>query len=441
MHKQISRMFFPAVGSLFFFCSTTVTAAVAPPAIQAPIQAQPIQAQPIQAQPTSPTPAEALKQSAALARQSNFSQAFEMAARAKNLQDPNPLFAVDYLNTILLIAELAESANEESSNSDSQLTAQVLNEAIATIESLKTNPNYDGRNNPESAYYFMLATSKCAEAVLSTSVNAHFNLHICAGSVARNLRTNQNYPADSMESLAGALIGMAKAYALNGDQPAAMQSITDAAELGFGQFSDLASDASMLRLQDQASLKSHLIQLDAAYQVKLAQWSQAQIDQFQSFTYTLNVPDVEGGDLKTEEFEDKILVVDFWATWCPPCREGIPHFVKLQDEFENEDVQVLGVSMDRPDDPNSAVGTVKKFLKKNHVNYPCGLGSDQTTQNLPGEVKLPTTLFIDRLGNVRYIANGYHDHAKLAAITKALTNEGRHVRTSLQRIRSRINAD
>jgi len=464
MHKQISRMFFPAVGFSVFFLSTTLTAAVAPPAIQdipaIPVQVQPGPVQPSQtgqAQPgqtgqaqtaqthtngiASVSPAEALKQSAKLAGQSEFGQAFEMALRAKNLQDPNPLFAVDYLNTLVSIAEMAEAANGEASTGNTELTVRVLNEAVTLIESLMTSPNYDGRNNPESAYFFMLAASKCAEVVLSKSEAAHFSLQICAGNIARNLRTNPHYPADSQESLSGALVGMAKGYAVAGDQPSALQCIAEAAELGFGQFVELATNACMLKLPDQVTLQSHLKQLDAAYQVKLAQWSRVQIDQFKSFTYTLNVADVEGGDLKTDEFDDKILVVDFWATWCPPCREGIPHFVKLQEEFEDEDVQVLGVSMDCPDDPNSAAGTVKKFLKKYRVNYPCGLGTDQTTQDLPGEVKLPTTLFIDRLGNVRYIANGYHDHAKLAAITKALTNEGRHVRTSLQRIRSRIIAD
>lgn len=374
------------------------------------------------------SPEQRLKESAKLAKKGEHQQAFEMARGAKNLQSPNPLFSVDYLNTLLTINKKA----------DAESRTQILDEAVATVEALKNSSSYDGRNNPESAYYFMLAVGEVADAILALNEDTYFNLSVCQGNIARNLRTNPSYPADGKESLAEPLIGMAKGLALKGDQPAALQAITEASEVGFGRFDELTEDPAIKSLGDQAAVKTHLATLKKSYLVKLEKWSQQEIENFDSFGFEFEVDDVEGGKVDNEEFDDKILVVDFWATWCAPCREGIPHFVKLQKEFADEDVQVLGVSMDSPEDPQSSAGVVKNFLKKNKVNYPCGLGTDQLTQRLPGDVKLPTTVFMDRMGNVRYIANGYHDHGKLAAITKTLMNEPQPVRTTLKNVKSRL---
>ena len=85
--------------------------------------------------------------------------------------------------------------------------------------------------------------------------------------------------------------------------------------------------------------------------------------------------------------------------------------------------------MDNPNDPMSALGDVRKFIDEYKFNYACGMGDQSLNAILPGKSVLPTTIFVDQSGNVRYIARGYHDYAKIEAITKILASESQPVRT------------
>jgi len=79
--------------------------------------------------------------------------------------------------------------------------------------------------------------------------------------------------------------------------------------------------------------------------------------------------------------------------------------------------------MDDTEDPASVVDTVKSFAIDTGINYTLGVGTDAIKQQIPGKVLLPTTLFIDQTGTVRYVARGYHNYDQLAAITNQLAAE------------------
>ena len=87
-----------------------------------------------------------------------------------------------------------------------------------------------------------------------------------------------------------------------------------------------------------------------------------QVDHLPAFTY----PDLDGTERSLSEFEDKIVVLNFWATWCPPCRKETPEFVALQEEFGDR-VQFIGVAID-DEEP------VREFADNFSVNYPILLG-------------------------------------------------------------------
>jgi thiol:disulfide interchange protein len=96
---------------------------------------------------------------------------------------------------------------------------------------------------------------------------------------------------------------------------------------------------------------------------------------------------LDGAALSPTDWKGKVVVLNYWATWCVPCRSEIPEFNKLQAELGVKDVEVVGISMDA-DDPEA----VKPFLRKNPMNYTVGLGSGSMDQ-------LPVTLVLDRNGN------------------------------------------
>jgi len=107
------------------------------------------------------------------------------------------------------------------------------------------------------------------------------------------------------------------------------------------------------------------------------------------------LPDLSGKNVSLSSYRGKIVLLDFWATWCDPCRDEIPHFVELQNKYGPQGFQTLGVSMDDDPDP------VRDFAAKFHMNYPVVMGTSKTGQLYGGILGLPIAFFIDRGGHIR----------------------------------------
>ncbi len=120
--------------------------------------------------------------------------------------------------------------------------------------------------------------------------------------------------------------------------------------------------------------------------------------------------DVDGKTVKLSDFKGKVVILDFWATWCPPCRKEIPGFVALQKKYADKGVTVVGVSLDE-----GGVGIVKAFMKQNGMNYPVVLGDQQIAMAYGGISSIPTTFVIDKEGNVAAVHEGYSDPSEFEA--------------------------
>ena len=106
--------------------------------------------------------------------------------------------------------------------------------------------------------------------------------------------------------------------------------------------------------------------------------------------------DVNGKPISSEHFKDKIVVVDFWATWCGPCREEIPGYIALQKKYGADKLAIVGVSLDQ-----AGPDVVKAFIAKNGVNYQMVMGDDAVQTAFGGLEAIPTTFLIDRTGQIR----------------------------------------
>ena len=105
--------------------------------------------------------------------------------------------------------------------------------------------------------------------------------------------------------------------------------------------------------------------------------------------------DLQGHIVKLSDLRGKAVVLNFWATWCPPCKEEIPWFVELQKRYGPQGLQIVGVSMDDGDQKD-----VEKFAAANAINYPVLLGKEAVATQYGGIEYLPTTFYIDRDGVV-----------------------------------------
>jgi thiol-disulfide isomerase/thioredoxin len=106
--------------------------------------------------------------------------------------------------------------------------------------------------------------------------------------------------------------------------------------------------------------------------------------------------DVHGVEVSSEQFNGKVVVVDFWATWCGPCRSEIPGYVDLQRKYGKDGLVVVGVSLDQ-----AGPGVVDDFVKKFGMNYQVVMGDDDVQTAFGGMDAIPTTFLIDRLGQIR----------------------------------------
>jgi len=105
--------------------------------------------------------------------------------------------------------------------------------------------------------------------------------------------------------------------------------------------------------------------------------------------------DLQGNNVKLSDLRGKAVVLNFWATWCPPCKQEIPWFVDIQKRYGSQGLQVVGVSMDDGDQKD-----VARFAAENSINYPILLGKEKVAEQYGGIDYLPTTFYIDRNGVV-----------------------------------------
>jgi peroxiredoxin len=111
--------------------------------------------------------------------------------------------------------------------------------------------------------------------------------------------------------------------------------------------------------------------------------------------------DASGSEVKLSDFEGQVVLLDFWATWCPPCKIEIPWFVEMQRDYKARGFVVLGVSLDE-----DGWTAVRPFLEEQRVNYRVMIGDDQLWALYGGIEALPTTFLIDRRGRIASVHSG-----------------------------------
>lgn len=107
-----------------------------------------------------------------------------------------------------------------------------------------------------------------------------------------------------------------------------------------------------------------------------------------------SLTDLSHRPLRLSDYRGKVVILDFWATWCDPCKEEIPHLVGLQNKYSAQGLQVLGVSMDDSESP------VRQFQQQYKMNYPVAVGNPQMADQYGGILGLPITFVIDRKGRI-----------------------------------------
>ena len=127
-----------------------------------------------------------------------------------------------------------------------------------------------------------------------------------------------------------------------------------------------------------------------------------------------SLPELSGQTLVLSAYRGKVVVLDFWATWCDPCREEIPHLVDLQNKYRDQGLQIIGISMDDGPEP------VRDFYQRYRMNYPVAMGDAKIGELYGGVLGLPIAFLIGRDGRIAAKHIGATDLSVLEREIKAL---------------------
>jgi peroxiredoxin len=129
---------------------------------------------------------------------------------------------------------------------------------------------------------------------------------------------------------------------------------------------------------------------------------------------------LDGKTVHLTDYRGKAVLLNFWATWCEPCKIEMPWFVEMQKQYAGDGLQIVGVAMD-----DAAEKDIADFATKMGVNYPVLIGKEDVSNAYGGLPFLPTTFYIDREGKVVDKVFGLKGRGEIEGLVKKIVNEGK----------------
>jgi thiol-disulfide isomerase/thioredoxin len=182
----------------------------------------------------------------------------------------------------------------------------------------------------------------------------------------------------------------------------AIKAIEESAGSSFEPYFLVEKDEKMAALrklpQYQAALKAH----DDARLVAARERVKDKLAVPINLPFQFTHRDLEAKPVSLSDYKGKVVLVDFWGTWCGPCKQTIPHLIDLYNNRKAKGLQVIGLDYEKEiRDESKARELVKPFAKQVGMNYPCVITDDATIQQIPGFKGFPTFVIVDRAGKVR----------------------------------------
>lgn len=225
------------------------------------------------------------------------------------------------------------------------------------------------------------------------------------------------------ELLAQVFFSAAQLDAAASDAAPMYQNLDQAFRLGFEDLDALRNTPAFAAWQADGTFLSYLEKQRVQVADRIAVRIRRELAAFESFDFDFKLETVGGQPIAKADYQGKILVVDVWGTWCPPCRQELPHFIALQEKYGQRGVQIVGLNIENDETAELQIARVQNAIEEFKINYPCALIDDPFLETIPDFEGFPTTLFIDRGGRVRLKMAGAQSLSRLETAIKLLLDE------------------
>ena len=270
---------------------------------------------------------------------------------------------------------------------------------------------------PAAAAEMAAVLSAAAQSVLKTDKDAGYEAFRLAGEAAEKAVADVDATGYPPERFGGMFYNQACALALQGQTDDAVAALKRAVEYGFDDLELIENDPDLSELRGTEEFDTMLAEAKKIAAERIREEAMRTLAEGEAFPLEFTYTAIDGAEHSLDDYKGKVVVVDFWGTWCPPCRAEIPSFVALQERYGEDGLQILGLNYRDTEEK------VADFAEEYGINYPTGLGDPETRDMVPNFRGYPTTVFVGRDGTVRATVVGAHPEAFLETIVTELLAE------------------